>query len=350
MKKFYQTLKTSRTALTMLLMGILLLVANAGFAQTVTLSTDKLDYAPGEIVYITGTGWLPGETVNLWVINETYPALNITIHYLDWDVTADSNGSFSSWWNVTEDELNTSLVLTALGDSSGYREQVFFTDGQRDLSSLAIGTQNTTIVYGSSGNPTFSVQVNTTASGGGTANLNNISLSITGLPSGVTFDSFNPPTLNASNGTPNPTSILTLNVSNSMNAGSYDFTVTASITQGNNTTSVSGTGNLVIDKALTTTVVTINGGPFTYTGSAITPATVSVTGAGGLNETPAANYADNVNAGTATASYSYAGDDNYLPSSDSKTFTISKADAVISVTPYNVTYDGEAHTSVFTAV
>ena len=61
-------------------------------------------------------------------MNLTNTALNLTDHYLDWDVTADSTGSFSSWWDVTEDELNTSLVLTALGQSSGYKEQVFFTD------------------------------------------------------------------------------------------------------------------------------------------------------------------------------------------------------------------------------
>src|SRR5439155_7832093 len=76
----------------------------------------------------------------------------------------------------------------------------------------------------------------------------------------------------------------------------------------------------VIAKAASTTVVTINGGPFTYTGSAITPATVAVTGAGGLDLAPAAWYLNNVNAGTATAGYSYAGDDNHLARSDSETF------------------------------
>jgi hypothetical protein len=35
-----------------------------------------------------------------------------------------------------------------------------------------------------------------------------------------------------------------------------------------------------IGKASSTTVVTVTGAPFTYTGSAQTPATVSVTGAG----------------------------------------------------------------------
>jgi hypothetical protein len=49
-------------------------------------------------------------------------------------------------------------------------------------------------------------------------------------------------------------------------------------------------------------------------GLAQTPATVSVTGAGGLNLTPTADYANNTNAGTATASYTFAGDDNHTGS------------------------------------
>jgi hypothetical protein len=49
---------------------------------------------------------------------------------------------------------------------------------------------------------------------------------------------------------------------------------------------------------------------------------VSVTGPNGLNLAPTANYANNIDAGTATASYTYAGDDNYLGSADSEDFTI----------------------------
>jgi hypothetical protein len=56
-----------------------------------------------------------------------------------------------------------------------------------------------------------------------------------------------------------------------------------------------------------------------------------------------------MDAGTATASYSYAGDANHEASSDSKTFTIGKANAVISVSGYSVTYDGSAQVSSFTA-
>ena len=43
-------------------------------------------------------------------------------------------------------------------------------------------------------------------------------------------------------------------------------------------------------------------------------------------------YSDNTNAGTATASYTFAGDDNHTGSSDSKHFTIDKASSTTTVT------------------
>jgi hypothetical protein len=66
-----------------------------------------------------------------------------------------------------------------------------------------------------------------------------------------------------------------------------------------------------------------------YNGSAQTPCTVSVTGTGGLSLTPSAVYTNNVNAGTANASYTYVGDANHTGSSDNKDFSITKADQTI---------------------
>jgi len=54
---------------------------------------------------------------------------------------------------------------------------------------------------------------------------------------------------------------------------------------------------------------------------------------------------NNVNAGTATASASYAESANYLGSSDSENFTIDKANPLCTITGYNVVYDGAAHTA-----
>ncbi len=124
---------------------------------------------------------------------------------------------------------------------------------------------------------------------------------------------------------------------------------TAHWTFAGNTNYAPATGDaaITISKASSTTTVTCPASE-TYTGAALTPCSVTVTGAN-LSLTPAANYVNNTNAGTATASYTYAGDPNHDGSSDSKNFEISKANATISVTPYSVTYDGNPHTATGTA-
>lgn len=130
------------------------------------------------------------------------------------------------------------------------------------------------------------------------------------------------------------------------NAGTY--AVVAALNNGNYS-AANGTGSLVIAKAPTKTVITVNGGSFTYTGAAITPATVSVTGAGGLNLAPAAVYTNNVNAGTATVSYSYAETANYLASSDSKIFTIEARQLTITAAAKSKVYgdaDGELNYTI----
>jgi hypothetical protein len=130
------------------------------------------------------------------------------------------------------------------------------------------------------------------------------------------------------------------------NAGSYAITADFTPDDTANYDSVTGVaaGALVIQKAAATTTVTCSAGPFTYTGAAISPCTASVTGTGGLSQVLAVTYAGNVNAGTATAGASYAGSANYLPSSDSETFTIGKAATTTTVTcsagPF--TYTGAA--------
>src|SRR5439155_738541 len=119
-----------------------------------------------------------------------------------------------------------------------------------------------------------------------------------------------------------------------------DWAVRASYAGSTNYTAKAATKSITIAKADTTTAVTCSAGPFTYSGSAQTPCSVLVTGAGGLHLTPAPDYANNTNAGTATASYTYAASDNYKTSSDSQNFTIGQATPTVVITWAGSTYDG----------
>ena len=79
---------------------------------------------------------------------------------------------------------------------------------------------------------------------------------------------------------------------------------------------------VVINPAGSTTTVTCPN--VTYNGAAQTPCTVSVQGPG-LSLSPSAIYSNNLNAGSASASYTYLATPNHLSSTDAKTFTIAPA-------------------------
>src|SRR5690606_39951047 len=74
------------------------------------------------------------------------------------------------------------------------------------------------------------------------------------------------------------------------------------------------------------------------------PATVTVTGAGGLSLTPSAVTADTSDARTDNATYAHAESANHLASSDSEDFTIGKAASVttVTITGAPFTYTGSA--------
>ena len=137
---------------------------------------------------------------------------------------------------------------------------------------------------------------------------------------------------------------LTVSYSDNVNAGTAS--ASASYDGDDNHTGSSNSGNFTIAKAPSTVTVSCNAGPFTYTGSAHMPCSAKATGAGGLDVTLAVTYADNINAGTATASAAYDGDHNHLGDSGSKTFTIDKAPSTVAVscTAGPFTYSGSPHT------
>src|ERR1041385_2359671 len=131
-------------------------------------------------------------------------------------------------------------------------------------------------------------------------------------------------------------------------------TAAASYTYPGDTTHTSSTDskNFSITKASTSATLTCPAGPYHNTRSAATPRNYTITGANlsiGPNPVPVGDYSNNTNAGTASASYQYPGDSNHSASNTgSDTFSIGKADAVCTVTPYTsltTTYNASAHTA-----
>ena len=108
----------------------------------------------------------------------------------------------------------------------------------------------------------------------------------------------------------------------------------------------SNSGSWSITNASSTVTVTCPAS-VTYNGTAQTPCTASVTGAGGLSQSLTVSYSNNVNAGSATASASFSGDANHNASSNSGGFTINKV--LLTVTANNTTMTVGAAIPTFTA-
>jgi uncharacterized protein GlcG (DUF336 family) len=105
-------------------------------AQDATVTTDKLDYAPGEYVIITGSGWEPGETIVLHFDEEPKPATCLLSH--DLTATADASGNFTnSQFLVKENHLGVTFTLTATGQTSGLIATTVFTDGRAEISAAS---------------------------------------------------------------------------------------------------------------------------------------------------------------------------------------------------------------------
>src|SRR5919198_1447046 len=99
-------------------------VAVSAQAHAATVATDQPDYAPGQTVVITGSGWEPGETVVL-VLHEdpqVDPDLQLT-------AVADANGDFTNGdFIVDVFDIGVTFTVTATGTSSGLTAQTTFTD------------------------------------------------------------------------------------------------------------------------------------------------------------------------------------------------------------------------------
>jgi hypothetical protein len=216
-----------------------------------TVKTDQSDYAPGSIVTITGSGWQPGETVTLTLVEspliDTHPPMT---------TVADANGNiFNNQFSPDVHDLNIRFSLTAVGSQSGLQAQNMFSDSQPG--SVTLNPASATVVAGSSAVYSTSVVM------GGNGTNCTVTLSVS--PSPVTTGaspSFsggaNPFTTNA-----DFSRSLTITTTNTgtpggrTQPGTYPFTVSASKganCQGNGSVTTSGT--LIVAGPATTLAVT----------------------------------------------------------------------------------------------
>jgi hypothetical protein len=216
-----------RSKVTLLFIVCAALLAFAGTAMAVvtdtsgttatspTIQSDKADYAPGELVTLTGSGWQAGESVNIKV-NDTYGA--------SWsrnvDVTANANGEITDSFNLP-DRFVSDYDVTATGSQSGTATTTF-TDSQPTAVNVSPTSQ--TVKQGDTSLP-YAVLVTM----GGSSNACTFTLSTvqlagdTGLPTGTTAN-FAPSSITANTGQIVP-STFTVSTANTTPTGTYTFHV-----------------------------------------------------------------------------------------------------------------------------
>ncbi len=105
------------------------------------VTTDKDDYSPGELVIVTGAGWLPGETVELSFYEIPF---QLTVKYY---AIADGEGNiFNNQYIIYEHHLGQTIILTATGQTTGLSAITIFTDSPQ-IGSVTVGNQSPNPVY-----------------------------------------------------------------------------------------------------------------------------------------------------------------------------------------------------------
>ncbi|HEX7085876.1 MAG TPA: Ig-like domain-containing protein [Vicinamibacterales bacterium] len=185
-----------------------------GFA---TVKTDKDDYAPGEFVTITGTGWQPGETVQLWLHEVGTGAPDMPLN-----AVADEHGNiFNDFWAPNQSHIGVRFHLTATGAASS--AQTTFTDG-RPTGVTVTPESSDPITPGGDAIYTVRVTLNNQATNCITSLSAVLMESLPPAAPALTF-TFDPATVSGSNVVAEST--LTVTVPTGMPSGDYLFNVIA---------------------------------------------------------------------------------------------------------------------------
>ena len=112
-------------------------------STSASITTDKMDYRPGETATISGRGFQPGEIVRVKIHEDPH-----TPQERGFDATADAAGNFSGEYLVQDYDLDMKFIVSARGLTSGATAHTTFTDANNDAH-VAPGwaATNTTVTF-----------------------------------------------------------------------------------------------------------------------------------------------------------------------------------------------------------
>jgi hypothetical protein len=235
-------------------------------SSSAQITTDKMDYAPGEIARISGRGFQPGETVRVKIHEDPH-----TPQERGFDTTADADGNFSGEYLVMDYDLDMKFIVGARGLTSGRTAQTTFTDANPQLITVAAPT-SVTVIQGATAN-----YGNLTLQVGGNTNPCTVTFSVNpALPAGATaVFGTNPVTTTGAN----VVTTLSVTTTAATPTGTYLFQVTG--TNGGGGCQgpgpvASNTLTLIVNSATVNTTTTVANALATYGDASVTlSATVS---------------------------------------------------------------------------
>jgi hypothetical protein len=325
-----------------------------------TLVTDKNDYAPGEIVQISGAGWPADTEVSLYLERDPNAA---GVQPDQWKVTTDANGNLAATYEVKQTDLWETFTLTAyVGDTletAQISKAVQFTDATGTTTVLTVSPNPAN----SGATVTLSATVSSTINipGGSVAFVENGNVNCVG-GGAITLGSAPVP---ASNTTSATVSITKSNFT----AGTHSLRACYTGTGGQGTSSSSsGQVILTVNSVASTTIANVSG-VGTYGGTATLTATLTLTSnnspvsgklvtftlngnSAGSASTDASGVATvsnvslaGINAGTYAGAVGarFAGDSTYAESSGTGSLTVNPAAVTATAGSYSGTYDGNPH-------
>src|SRR5207247_323347 len=126
---------------------------------TTWVLVDPNDYTPGEDAQISAGGFQAGEAVDFQVNNQTngntYTGWSVADGSAD-DLDGAVDGHIQTTWLVPDDALNSTLGLTATGETSSLTAENTFTDSPR-IGSVTVSSQTGALTYGTGASVTYTV-------------------------------------------------------------------------------------------------------------------------------------------------------------------------------------------------
>jgi hypothetical protein len=339
--------------------SVAITIAKANATVVVTSYSVTYDAAPhaATVASITGVNGETGATVGSVTLNTTHTDAGT---YSDsWTFTGGTNYNDIGATAITNTITKANATVSVDGFTGTYDGAAHGASGsaiglnREDLrSGLSLGATFTN-APGGTANWTFSGGTNYNDQNGSVAIvINKANATVTVSSYNVTYD-----------GQPHTTTVASLTgVNNETGAtvgtvalpaphtNAATYTDSWSFTGGTNYNNTAGTITNLIAKANATVVVA----PYsvTYDGNAHSSTVTSITGVNsesGATVGAVTLNTTHTNAGTYTDSWSFTGGTNYKDiASTAITDTIAKANATVVVTPYNVEYDGVAHSATAT--